>query len=56
MIALLVRIEEEGVGEKFSAHEKVWAPAWMRFEKKVLAHKEKVDIEVRRSVSRGERR
>ena len=51
LIALLVRIEEEG--EKFNA-QKVWAPAWMRFEKKVLAHKEGVDIEVRRSVSRGE--
>ena len=38
LIALLVRIE--GEGEKFSAH-KVWAPAWIRFEKKVLAHKEK---------------
>ena len=52
LIALLVRIE--GEGEKFSAH-KVWAPAWIRFEKKVLAHKEKVDMEVRRSVSRGEK-
>ena len=51
LIALLVRIEEEG--EKFDAR-KVWAPAWIRFEKKVLAHKEKIDIEVRRSVSRGE--
>ena len=51
LIALLVRIEEEG--EKFDAS-KVWAPAWIRFEKKVLAHKEKIDIEVRRSVSRGE--
>ena len=38
LIALLVRIEEEG--EKFSA-QKVWAPAWMRFEKKVLAHNQK---------------
>ena len=52
LIALLVWIEEEG--EKFSAH-KVWAPAWIRFEKKVLAHKEQVDMEVRRSVSRGEK-
>ena len=51
LIAHLVRIEEEG--EKFDAS-KVWAPAWIRFEKKVLAHKEKIEIEVRRSVSRGE--
>ena len=30
------------------------APHWIRFERKVLALKEKVDIEVRRSVGRGE--
>ena len=51
LIALLVSIEEEG--EKFAEH-KVWAPSWKRIEKKVLALKEKVDIEVRRSEGRGE--
>ena len=32
----------------------MWAPSWKRIEKKVLALKEKVDIEVRRSEGRGE--
>ena len=40
-------------GEKYAEH-KVWAPSWKRIEKKVLALKEKVDIEVRRSEGRGE--
>ena len=52
LIALLVRIEEEG--EKYAEH-KIWAPAWIRFEKKVLTLNEKVAIEVRRSISRGEK-
>ena len=52
LIALLARVEEEG--EKYEEH-KVWAPTWIRFERKVLALKEKVDIEVRRSVGRGEK-
>ena len=51
LIALLARVEEEG--EKYAEH-KIWAPTWIRFERKVLALQEKVDIEVRRSVSRGE--
>ena len=51
MIALLARVEEES--EKYAEH-KVWPPTWIRFERKVLALKEKVDIEVRRSVGRGE--
>ena len=51
LIALLVQIEEEG--EEYAEH-KIWAPTWIRFERKVLALKEKVDIEVRRSESRGE--
>ena len=51
LIALLVQIEEEG--EEYAEH-RIWAPTWIRFERKVLALKEKVDIEVRRSESRGE--
>ena len=47
MIALLARAEEEG--EKYAEHK-----VWIRFERKVLALKEKVDIEVCRSVGRGE--
>ena len=47
LIALLARAEEEG--EKYAEHK-----VWIRFERKVLALKEKVDIEVRRSVGRGE--
>ena len=39
-------------GEKYEEH-KIWAPAWIRFEKKVLTLNEKVAIEVRRSISRG---
>ena len=39
-------------GEKYEEH-KIWAPAWIRFEKKVLTLNEKVTIEVRRSISRG---
>ena len=50
MIALLARVEEEG--EKYAEH-KVWPPTWIRFQRKVLALKEKMDIEVRRSVHRG---
>ena len=51
LIALLARVEEEG--EKYAEH-KVWAPhTWIRFERKVLTLKEKVDIEVRRSMGRG---
>ena len=51
IIALLVKIEEEG--EVYAVH-KIWAPTWIRFERKVLALKEKVDIEIRRSEARGE--
>ena len=51
LIALLVRIEDEE-GEKYAEH-KIWAPAWIRFEKKVLTLNEKVAIEVRRSISRA---
>ena len=47
------RARQDEEGEKYAEH-KVWAPTWIRFEKKVLALKEKVDIEVRRSESRGE--
>ena len=50
LIALLARVEDEG--EKY-AENKVWAPTWIRFERKVLTLKEKVDIEVRWSVGRG---
>ena len=52
LIALVARVEEQG--EKYAEH-KIWAPTWIRFEKKVLTLKEKVDIEVRRSVGRGEK-
>ena len=52
LIALLARVEEEG--EKYAEH-KIWAPTWIRFERKVLTLKEKVDIEVRRSMGRGEK-
>ena len=45
-----MRIEEEG--EKYAEH-KIWAPAWIRFEKKVLTLNERVTIEARRSISRG---
>ena len=50
-IALLVRIELEG--EKFDAKQ-VWAPAWTRLEKKILALKYKVDEVIRRAESRGD--
>ena len=40
-------------GEKYRA-ESVWAPTWARLERKILALKEKVDIEVRRQESRGD--
>ena len=50
-IAHLVRIELEG--EKFDATQ-VWAPAWARLEKKVLALKFKVNEIKRRAESRGE--
>ena len=50
-IAQLVRIELEG--EKFDATQ-VWAPAWARLEKKVLALKFKVNEIKRRAESRGE--
>ena len=50
--ALLVKIELEG--EKY-AEEKIWAPAWIRFERKVLALKEKVDMARRRAEGRGEK-
>ena len=50
-IALLVRIELEG--EKFDATQ-VWAPAWTRLEKKILALKFRVNETKRRAESRGE--
>ena len=50
-IALLVRIELEG--EKYD-EKQVWAPAWTRLERKVLALKYRVDEAVRRAESRGE--
>lgn len=50
-IALLVRIELEG--ESFGT-DKVWAPAWGRFEEKVLALKTGVENVKRRAESRGE--
>ena len=51
LIGLLVQIELEG--EKFAVS-KVWAPTWIRFERKVLALKEHVDRRLRRAESRGE--
>ena len=51
LIALLVRIELEG--EKFDETQ-VWAPAWARLERKVLALKYKVGEVVRRAESRGD--
>ena len=50
-IAHLVRIELEG--EKFDTSQ-VWAPAWARLEKKILALKYKVNEIKRRAESRGE--
>ena len=50
-IALLVRIELEG--EKYD-EKQVWAPAWTRLERKVLALKYRVDEAVRRAESGGE--
>ena len=50
-IALLVRIELEG--ETYDESQ-VWAPAWARLEKKILALKYKVDEVVRRAESRGD--
>ena len=50
-VAHLVRIELEG--EKFDATQ-VWAPAWARLEKKILALKFKVNEIKRRAESRGE--
>ena len=50
-IAHLVRIELEG--EKFDTTQ-VWAPAWARLEKKILALKFKVNEIKRRAESRGE--
>ena len=50
-IAHLVRIELEG--EKFDATQ-VWAPAWKRLGKKILALKYKVEEIRRRAESRGE--
>ena len=50
-IALLGRIELEG--EKFDETQ-VWAPAWARLERKVLALKYKVGEVVRRAESRGD--
>ena len=50
-IALLVRIELEG--EKYD-EKQVWAPAWTRLERKILALKYKVDEVVRRAESRGD--
>ena len=52
LIALVARVEEEG--EKYAEH-KICPPTWIRFERKVPALKEKVDMEVRRSVGRGEK-
>ena len=51
-IAHLVRIELEG--EKFDLSQ-VWAPAWARLEKKILALKFKVNETKRRADSRGEK-
>ena len=51
-IAHLVRIELEG--EKFDTTQ-VWAPAWARLEKKILALKFKVNEIKRRAESRGEK-
>ena len=50
-MALLTKIDLEG--EKY-AEEKIWAPAWIRFERKALALKEKVDIARRRAIGRGD--
>ena len=51
LIALMVRIEFEGA--KFDESQ-VWAPAWKRLEKKVLALRERVGQEIRRAESRGD--
>ena len=51
IVALLTQIELEG--EKY-AEEKIWAPAWVRFERKVLTLKERVDIARRRALGRGD--
>ena len=51
LIALLVRIELEG--DKYDEAQ-VWAPAWKRLEKKILALKERVEQEIRRAESRGD--
>ena len=51
LIALLVRIELEG--EEFD-EKAVWAPTWIRFERKVLALKVKVEEDLRRASARGE--
>ena len=51
IVALLTKIELEG--EKY-AEEKIWAPAWVRFERKVLTLKERVDIARRRALGRGD--
>ena len=50
-IALLVRIELEG--DKYD-EKAIWAPAWTRFERKVLALKARVDEDIRRGEARGD--
>ena len=50
LVATIVRVELEG--EKFEC-KNVWAPSWVRFEKKTLALAERVAIEKRRAESRG---
>ena len=50
-VLFIVRIELEG--EKYD-EKQVWAPAWARLEKKILALKYKVDEAIRRAESRGD--
>ena len=51
LIAAIVRVELEDEAFKISS---VWAPAWLRFERKALALSERVAAERRRAESRGE--
>ena len=50
LVATIVRVELEG--EKFEC-KNVWAPSWVRFEKKTLALAERVAMEKRRADGRG---
>ena len=50
LVAAIVRVELEG--EKFEC-KNVWAPSWVRFEKKTLALAERVAMEKRRADGRG---